>query len=142
MPNVPIGAAIKRAREALSLGSGIPARAAYVARLDRQGTGYYLIWFGEENATVGVAAVDAAGGEVLSHASLPGSGPHLAVTAEEASRRAGAKGNGTPRLVWRPCRASFSMLSPFWEVPTERGLVYVDQQRHLWIQLESGGPGG
>jgi hypothetical protein len=142
MPDLPIEAAIERAREALSLGRGIPGRAGYVARLDLPGTGYYLVWFGAENATMGVAAVDAAGGEVLSHASLPGSGPHLAVTAEEASGRAGATGTGIPRLVWRPCRASFSMLSPFWEVSTARGLVYIDQQRHLWTELEAGGPGG
>jgi hypothetical protein len=139
---MPIEAAIERVREALSLGNRIPGRAAYVARLDRPGTGYYLVWFGAENATMAVAAVDAASGEVSSHADLPGSGPHLAVTAEEATRRAGATGIGTPRLVWRPCRASFSMLFPFWEVTTAGGLVYIDQQRHLWTELEAGGPGG
>ncbi len=142
MPDVPTEAAIERAREALSLGRGIPGRAGYVARLDRPGTGYYLVWFGAEKATMGVAAVDGAGGEVLSHASLQGSGPYLAVTAEEASQRASATGIGIPRLVWRPCRASFSMLSPFWEVPTAGGIVYIDQQGRLWTALEAGGPGG
>src|SRR5262249_26355216 len=142
MPDLPVEAAIERARKALSLGSGIPGRTEYVARLDRPGAGYYLVWFGASNATTAVAAVDAAGGNVLSHASLPGSGPHLVVTAEEASRRAGATGTGFPRLVWRPCRASFSMLSPFWEVSTARGLVYIDQQLNLWTELEAGGPGG
>lgn len=142
MPSVPIEAAIERAREALSFGKGAPACASYVARLDLPGAGYYLVWFGAENATTGVAAVDAARGEVLSHASLPGSGPIFVVTAEEASRRAGATRTGTPRLVWRPCRASFSMLSPFWEISTARGLVYVDQQGNGWTELEPGGPGG
>ncbi len=142
MPDVPIEAAIERARKALSLGSAISARALHIARLDRPGTGYYLVWFGAENATMAVAAVDATDGEVLSHARLPGSGPHLAVTAEEARQRAGPSTIGTPRLVWRPCRASFSMLSPFWEVSTERGLVYIDQQNQLWTELEAGGPGG
>lgn len=137
-----IEAAIERAREVLSLGNGIPGRAGYVARLDRPGTGYYLVWFGADNATMAVAAVDAATGEVSSHAGLPGAGPHLAVTAEAASRRAGATGIGTPRLVWRPCRASFSMLSPFWEVTTAGGPVYVDQQGQLWTELEAGGRGG
>ena len=86
--------------------------------------------------------MDAVGGEVLSHASLPGSGPHLAVTALEARQQAGVTGIGTARLVWCPCRASFSILFPLWEVPTARGLVYIDQQGHLWTKLEAGGPGG
>lgn len=142
MSGVPIEAAIERAREALSLGSGVPVRAECVARLDLPSTSYYLVWFGAEDATIGVAAVDAVGGEVLSHARLPGSGPHLVVTSEEASGRAGAKGTKIARLVWRPCRASFSMLSPFWEVSTARGLVYVDQQGHVWTNLQPAGPGG
>jgi hypothetical protein len=143
MPDVPVEAAIiERAREALSLGSEIPGRAGYVTRLDQPGTGYYLVWFGAENSTMGVAAVDAASGEVLNHASLPGSGPHLAVTVEEALRRAGMTGVGTPRLVWRPCRASFSMLFPLWEVTTVQGMVYIDQQGRLWTELEAGRPGG
>ena len=143
MPDEPVEATIiERAREALSLGSEIPGCVGYVTRLDQPGTGYYLVWFGAENSTMGVAAVDAACGEVLSHASLPGSGPHLAATAEEALRRAGAAGVGTPRLVWRPCRASFSMLFPLWEVTTAQGLVYIDLQGHLWTELEAGGPGG
>lgn len=142
MPDLPIEAVIERAREALSLGSGIPGRAGYVLRLDQPDTGYYLVWFGAENATMGVAAVDAAGGEVLSHARLRGSGPHLAVTLEEASRRAGVTSTGIPRLVWRPCRASFSMLSPFWEIPTARCPIYIDQQGRRWTELEAGGPGG
>jgi hypothetical protein len=139
---VPIKAAIERAREALSLANGIPGRAGYVARLDRPGTGYYLVCFGVENETIAVAAVDAVDGEVSSHASLQGSGPHLAVTAEEARRRADATGSGSLRLVWRPCRISFSMLFPFWEVTTARGVVYVDQQGRLWAELEAGGQGG
>lgn len=141
MADVPIGAAIERAREALSLEKGIPERAAYVARLDRTGAGYYLVWFGAANATTGVAAVDAASGEVLSRARLPGSRALLPVTAEAASRRAGAAGAVIPRLVWRPCRASFSMLLPFWQVPIPPRPVYVDQQGHLWTELEAGGPG-
>ncbi len=55
--------------------------------------------FGPENATMNVAAVDAANGEVLGHARLPGSKQYLAVTAEEASRRAGATRTGIPRIA-------------------------------------------
>jgi hypothetical protein len=135
-------AAIERAREVLALARGIPVRAEYVARLDRPGAGYYLVCFGGENATIGVAAVDAASGGMLSHASLPGSESHLAVTAEEASHQAAATGIGFSRLAWCPCQASLSVLLPFWEVSTARGLVYIDQQRRLWTELKPGGPGG
>jgi len=142
MPDTFIQAAIQRAREALSLSEEVPGRAAYVARLDRPGAGYYLVCFGLEELTVGVAAVDAHDGELLSHAGLPGSGRHLAVTAGDASRRAAAATTASPRLVWRPCRASFSMLYPLWEVATAQGPVYIDQQGHRWTSLEPGGPGG
>ena len=98
--------------------------------------------FGAADATIAVAAVDAATGEVFSHAELPGTRPHLAVDADEARRRAGATVTGTPRLVWRPCRASFSMLFPFWEVTTAAGPVYIDQQGQFWTELEAGGRGG
>ena len=142
MPDMPSELAIERAREAVGLAGEIPGRAAHVARLDRPGSGYYLVCFGAKDATIGVAAVDAVEGQVLSHAKLPGSGPHLVVTSEEAFGRAGAKGTKIARLVWRPCRASFSMLSPFWEVSTARGLVYVDQQGHVWTNLQPAAPGG
>lgn len=141
MPGVPEDA-IERAREALSLDRGVPARAEHVARLDRTGADYFLVWFGADNATIAVAAVAAVGGEVLSHARLPGSGPHLVISAERASALAGGSGTGIPRLAWRPCRASFSMLSPFWEVSTSQGLVYIDQHGHLWTELPTGGRGG
>jgi len=142
MPDEFIETVIQRAREALSLSGETPGRSVYVARLDRPGSGYYLVIFGAEDATVGVAAVDAARGELIGHARLPGSGPHLPVTAEDASRYTGAAATGTPRLVWRPCKASYSMLSPFWEVATLTGPIYIDQQGYQWTLLESGGPGG
>ena len=142
MPDIPIQAAIELARKALSLESGIPARAEFVSRLDRSGAGYYLVSFGARNATVGLAAVDPSTGDVLSHARVPGSGFHEMLAAEEARLRTGTIGAESTRLVWRPCRASFSMLYPLWEIATLRGLVYVDQQGRLWTELEPGGPGG
>lgn len=131
MSDVPLEGAIARAREALSLATDIPARAEYVARLDRPGTGYYLVEFGAEEATIAVAAVDADRGEVLSQATLPGTRPQLTLTAAQARRRAGGTDIETPRLVWRPSRASFSIFSPLWEVMTPQGLVFVDQQGTL-----------
>ena len=133
--------AIERARTVLALGAGVPARACYVERLDYPAIGYYLVVFGEENDAVGVAAVDAMGGEVSSYAPVAGAKPHLPVNAARASELAGAAALEPPRLVWRPCRASQSMLSPIWEVRTAGALIYIDQQSQIWTQLEPGGPG-
>lgn len=126
----------------LALDAGVPARACYVARLDSPVLGYYLVVFGEENHAVGVAAVDGMRGEVSGYAPLAGAKPHLPVNAARASELAGAAPLAPPRLVWRPCRASQSMLSPIWEIRTAVGLIYIDQQSQIWTQLEPGGPGG
>ena len=134
--------AIERARTVLALGAGVPARACYVERLDHPATGYYLVVFGEESDAVGVAAVDGMSGEVTSHAPVAGAKPHLPVIAARASELAGAAPLEPPRLVWRPCRASQSMLYPIWEIRTAGGLIYIDQQSQLWTRLEPGGPGG
>ena len=142
MPGVTEETAIERARAILALGAGVPARACYVERLDYSDIGYYLVVFGKENHAVGVAAVDGMSAEVSSYAMLAGAKPHLPVNAARASGLAGAAPLEPPRLVWRPCRASQSMLSPIWEIRTPGGLVYIDQQSQIWTQLEPGGPGG
>ena len=134
--------AIERARVALGLDVRVPARAYYVERADRPGTPYYLVGFGDENRALGVAAVDGSTGEVSSCASVAGTEPHLPVTAARASELAGAAPIDPPRLVWRPCRASQSMLSPIWEIRTANGVVFIDQQSRKWTQLEPAAPGG
>lgn len=134
--------AIERARAALALDERTPARAYFVARMDHPGTGYYLVVFGEERASVGSSAVDEMTGEVSSYARLSGARPHLSVNAARASELAGVTPLQPPRLVWCPCRASQSILSPIWEIRTAEGLVYVDQQDQLWTRLEPAGPGG
>jgi hypothetical protein len=135
-------AAIERARAALALGGQAPARAFYVERLDHPGFGYYMVIFGEETDAVGVAAIDGATGDVSSYARLAGAKPHLPVTAAGALQLAGAGPLDSPRLVWCPCRASQSMLSPIWEIRTAAGPVYIDQQSRRWTQLGPAGPGG
>jgi hypothetical protein len=139
--DIPLESAIRRAREALSLDDTVPAHASYVARLDRPGRGYYLTTFGPENASIAVAAVDAQSADISSHAHLSGTTPHLPVNATKATELAGTPLN-PPRLVWRPSRASLSILSPIWEIRTGNGLVYIDQQGRRWITLEPAAPGG
>ncbi|HXN47460.1 MAG TPA: hypothetical protein VN893_12515 [Bryobacteraceae bacterium] len=120
----------------------MPARASYVARLDQLGAGYYLVIFGEEVGAVGVAAIDGETGDVSSHARLAGTRAHLPITAARALELGDAGAFGSPRLVWRPCRASQAMLSPIWEIQTAGGPVYVNQQGRRWTQLDPAGPGG
>ncbi len=134
--------AVERARAVLALSDRVPGHARYVERMDLPGIGYYLVVLGEESAAVGVAAVDGMTGEVISYASAAGARPHLPVNAARASELAGAAPVAAPRLVWCPCRASQSMLSPIWEIRTTDGLIYVDQQGQVWTQLEPAGPGG
>jgi len=134
--------AIERARAALGLDVRVPASAHYVERMDCPGTSYYLVGFGDENHALGVAVVDDSTGEVSSYASVGGTRPHLPVSAARASELSGAPPIDLPRLVWRPCRASQSMLSPIWEIRTADGVVFVDQQSRIWTRLEPAAPGG
>ena len=143
MPDIPVETAIERAREVLALGREIPARAVQVTRLDLPGKAYYLVGFGTAKQAEGVAAVDAKSGEVLTHARLSGPEEQSLLSPAEARRRAGEpEGGGSPRLVWRPCRISFSMLFPFWEVSTAAGNVYVDHRGNSWTELDASARGG
>ena len=126
----------------MALGGQVPAHASYVERLDEPGAGYHLVVFGEETKAVGVAAVDGITGTVSSYARLVDARPQLPVDAARASELAGARAITPPRLVWRPCRASRSMLSPIWEIRTAGGLIYIDQQSQRWAELAPAGPGG
>lgn len=133
--------AVARARRRLGLDSEVAAATWRSRREDRPGDAYYLVVFGESNHARGVAAVDCAEGEVLEWAELAGTGPHLTVDAKEASRLAGAA-SGPAEMVWRPSRASRSLLYPIWRIETAAGAVYVDQQGTVWDSLEPGVTGG
>lgn len=132
---------IERARSQLGLAPLTPARACRVRRIDGPEKVYYLIVFGDPDATVAVAAVDAMTAEVMTSAVLRAIGPHLTVDADQALQKARLAGSHA-ELVWRPCRASFSPLYPFWQISSGTETIYVDQQGKVWTTLESGGPGG
>ncbi len=134
--------AITRARAATGVQQAVPARAWRVRRLDRTNDSYYLVVFGEDDAAVAVAAVGAAQGEIRSSASLPGHGPHLNVSMQEAAKRAGLGDAAQTELVWQPSAASRSPFYPVWEVRTPDRVVYVDQQGSVWPDLHAAGPGG
>lgn len=132
------------ARLALGLPSDVPARGWIVWRPSSQVASHYLIEFGEPQAVIAVAAVDAETGELQSSARLPGSGQHMVVSDRDALALARLP-DGRARLVWSPSRQTASPLYPIWEVlPAEEmgDAVYVDMSGRVWPRLEPGGPGG
>lgn len=133
--------AISRGRSALRIAESVLAQAWRIARLDRAGEVYYLVVFGEKNASMAVAAVHAERGDVETSARLPGLRPHLSIEATSAKHLAGAGDSSIASLVWRPCSASRSPLYPLWEIRDESGCVYVDQQSRVWHALSPNGPG-
>jgi hypothetical protein len=142
VPSLTSDEALARARAALELEPSLHGDAWPVQRVDQTG-GYFLVVFGRPEAAVAVAAVDSETGELLSSARLAGIGPHFAVTAQEAVRRAGmSPEESAARLVWRPSRQSRSPLYPLWEVREAGHTIYVDQQGATWPRLDAGGPGG
>jgi hypothetical protein len=128
--------AIANSRSKLGLDTGVPARVYRVHRLDRAGGEYYLVIFGEPQATVGVAAVDSMTGEVMIFARLPGTGEHLSIDSEKALRSAGTPEGAQARLVWKPFRGSRSPLYPVWEISYKGKVTYIDQQGSTWDSLE------
>lgn len=133
-------AAVRAARQALGLPETVEARVWPVYRAAAE-PAYFLVVFGTADAAEAVAAVDAATGQTLVSARLPGTGGHRLLDAAQAARAAGADPAAPARLVWQPSRASMSPLYPLWEVTTGEGVRYVDQRGTVWTHLEPGGPG-
>jgi len=142
MPHLSKREAIDVARERLGLKPGVYARACPVLRIDPPDGMYYLVIFGEPEAAVAVAAIDGATGEVISCATLPGTASHIVIDAEAASRRAGLRGKRRVRLVWKSSPGSRSLLYPLWEISTNAGTIYIDQQGRIWPSLEPRTRGG
>lgn len=141
MNEPPADEAVAAARVRLDIAPDVAVRVWPVWPPEGPGPAYRLIEFGDPGAVVGIAAVDALGGQVMSSAHLPGTGPHLSLTKAEAVERAGLS-DAAARLVWSPSRQSRSPLYPIWEVRAGRELVFVDLQGNVWPALEPGGPGG
>src|SRR5262245_28625640 len=107
--------AIAAARAHLGLSLSTPAQALHVSRVEPNGESHYLVVFGQTQAVVAVAAVDATSGELMVQASLPGTGPHITIDSGNAVQRAGFQPGSRTRLVWKSCEASRSPLYPLWE---------------------------
>jgi hypothetical protein len=134
--------ALARARAAVGSDPSVPGRAWRVFAVDGEQPLYYLVVLGRPEAAIAAAAVDAASGELMSWAELPGAEAHPPLPGEEALRRAGMPESTLVRLVWAPSRQSRSQLYPVWQLRSGRRTRYVDQTGRIWADLEPGGPGG
>ncbi len=135
-PDVAETEAIARARERLELSDRTPARAFLVSRRDPPQGAYYLVVLGGPSAALGIAAVDAASGEVTQWATLPDAATHPVLDREAAIRRTGASTARRAELVWRSSPASRSPLYPLWEIDTGDKVVYIDHAGRVWPSLE------
>jgi hypothetical protein len=134
--------AIVHAREALGLPASVSGRALRVERLGPPESAYYLVALASSDRERYVAAIDARTAAVDQHAKLVGAADYLTVDMEQALAAAGLGAHASARLVWRPCRASYSPLYPIWEISSAGERRYVDQQAQVWSALTPSGRGG
>jgi hypothetical protein len=134
--------AIERARQALGVAESVSGVALRVERLDTPGEAYFLVLLFGRTGEHGVAAIDARTGSVSETAELSGNAPQLMVNEKQAIAAARLHGVVSARLVWRPSRASRSLLYPIWECTSAMQRRYVDQQGQVWDNLPSSGWGG
>ncbi len=141
---IPVTDLVAAARKRLGMGADTPASTWSIRREDRPGpsSDYLLVILGEPSRPRGVAAVDAATGEVMEWAHLPGIRPHLTITAPDARSLAGFPSDAEAEMVWKSCRASRSPLYPIWRLSSADRVAFVDQQGVVWYSLEESETGG
>ncbi len=133
--------AVAIARKALGIPEEVSADVVRVRLLEGPAHAYFLVAFWPpDNTTLACVGEDSA--ELQSSAQLARNVPVLSVTARGAGELAGLGPTARRELVWKPCRASQSMLYPIWEVKDGVRTVYVDQQSVVWNELEAKLPGG
>lgn len=109
--------------------------------LESPARAYYLVALWSSDSTT-LACVNEDRAELEISARLAGRAPVVEVSSERAKELAGLGPTARGELVWKPCRASLSMLYPIWEVREEGQTLYVDQQGVVWKELEPKRPGG
>lgn len=142
MINISDNQAIDLARQSLGLDPAVPAQALEVKRLDQIGRSYFLVIFGDNGASVAIAAVDTKCSDIQSSAVLSGKRAHLTLTRDAAISLVDTSNETQADLVWQPCDASLSPLYPLWRVCSANSTSYVDMNGKVWHSLQTGGPGG
>ncbi|HEY5750633.1 MAG TPA: hypothetical protein VIU12_31440 [Chryseolinea sp.] len=130
--------AINKSRDILGLDKSVPSVAYKVINLHNPGGDYYIVIFGERNASVAIAAVDGQDLTIKTSATLKGTNAHLPVDRNQAIDLAGGKEVYSLDLVWKPGKLSRSPLYPIWRVHTSNGIKYVGQTGELSQDLDDG----
>jgi hypothetical protein len=133
--------AVRIARAAVPEISAPEARAYLVERLDG-GADYYLVVLSAGATARAAVRLEAGSGTLLGSARLSGGRSPVVVDAAAAIVHSGLSGATEATLVWRPCSASLSPLSPIWRVHGGGATVYVDQAGKRWANLPPAGRGG
>ena len=129
-----------------ALQNGQPGRPLLVEQLEKPQSSYYLIPWALVEGVVCVVRVNAFTGAMLGVTTFSKPTPSPFVTSEEAVKRARSRFPertfGEPRLVWRPCRESTTPTRPFYQIPFDGKVLYVDMEGAVLEKLTSLGLGG
>lgn len=131
---------------ALTIQSGYPGTPLLVERLDKPESARYLIPWMITEGVVFVAEVDASSAVLLGVTTLPKPTSSPFLTSDEAlncaTRKFPRHTFGKPRLVWQPCRQSTSPMRPFYQIPFDKGILYVDMDGSIFLEPTPLGFGG
>ena len=131
---------------AIGIQTGYSGTPLLVERLDKPEGAYYLVPWIVEEGVVFVARVDASKGTMLETTIFPKATPSPFLTPETALTQAARKFPhyefGKARLVWCPCRESTSPIRPFYQIPFDKGVLYVDMDGSILLELTPLGFGG
>lgn len=131
---------------ARAIQTGYPGTPLLVERLDEPKNAYYLVPWMVAEGVVFVAQVDASRGAMLGARTSPKPTSSPFLTPEEALSHAARKFPhyvfGNARLAWRPCRESTSPIRPFYQIPFTQGVLYVDMDGSILLELTPLGLGG
>jgi hypothetical protein len=131
---------------ALAIQSGRPGTPLLVERLDEPESAYYLIPWMTTEGVVFVVEVDASSGVMLEATTFPKPTLSPFLTPSEAldyvAQKFPGRTFGEPRLVWRPCRESTRPMRPFYQIPFDKGVLYVDMDGSIFPEPTPLGFGG
>lgn len=119
--------------------SGYPGTPLLVERLDKPENAYYLVPWVITEGVVFVVMVNASSGNMLAVTTFPKPISSPVVAPDEALNYAAQKFPrhtfGEPRLVWQPCQESTSPTRPFYQIPFDKGILYVDMGGSIFLEL-------
>lgn len=120
--------AIESVRKFFNLESTITGSAIRVINLQNKGNDYFLVIFGDDKASVAVAAIESKNAALKTWARLPGTTIHLTINKEKALELCHSNKNVLVEMVWEPGTLSRSQLYPIWKIYNFPAIKYVNQQ--------------